>query len=176
MDEQALIDRCLKGNAKAQRRLFEKYAPKMMAICMRYMHNEQEAKDVLQEGFIKVYQNLTTYQMNGSFEGWIRRIVVNTALDHLRKNIRHNHTVDIWDVEYKIEAKNTTLEAIQADELMQLIYRLPDKYRTVFNLHAIEGYSHKEIADLLNTKENTVKSQYARAKEWLRTKLEPVVE
>lgn len=172
MDEQALIKDCLKGNPIAQRKLFEKFAPKMMSVCLRYMKDGQEAEDVLQDGFIKIFQKLNAYENTGSLEGWIRRIIVNTALDQLRRNSKFGYTDDVNEVGYKIENNDFTVEGLMAQDLMKLISQMPEGYKVIFNMFAIEGYSHKEIADLLGITENTSKSQYSRARAHLREKLE----
>jgi len=172
MDDQTLITRCLEGNSIAQRKLFDKYAPQMMAVCMRYMKNEQEAKDVLQDSFVKVFGNLKLYETSGLLKSWIRKIVVNTALDQIRKSAKFAYTLDIEDIEDKIETPELTTRNLMVDDLIQLIQELPKEYSTVFNLFAIEGYSHKEIATLLNIKENTSKSHYFRARALLRMKVE----
>lgn len=172
MDEQALIKDCLKGSPIAQRKLFEKFAPKMMSVCLRYMKDGQEAEDVLQDGFIKVFQKLNAYENTGSLEGWIRRIIVNTALDQLRRNSKFGYTDDVNEVGYKIENNDFTVEGLMAQDLMKLISEMPEGYKVVFNMFAIEGYSHKEIADLLGITESTSKSQYSRARAHLREKLE----
>ncbi len=172
MDEQALIKDCLKGNPIAQRKLFEKFAPKMMSVCLRYMRDAQEAEDVLQDGFIKVFQKLNAYENTGSLEGWIRRIMVNTALDQIRRNSKFGYTEDVMEVGYKIENNDFAVEGLMAQDLMKLINQLPEGYKVVFNMFAIEGYSHKEIADMLGITESTSKSQYSRARAYLREKLE----
>lgn len=172
MDEQALIKDCLKGNPIAQRKLFEKFAPKMMSVCLRYMRDEQEAEDVLQDGFIKVFQKLNAYESTGSLEGWVRRIMVNTALDQIRRNSKFGYTEDVMEVGYKIENNDFAVEGLMAQDLMKLINQLPEGYKVVFNMFAIEGYSHKEIADMLGITESTSKSQYSRARAYLREKLE----
>lgn len=172
MDEQALIKDCLKGNPIAQRKLFEKFAPRMMSVCLRYMKDEQEAEDILQDGFIKVFQKLSAYENTGSLEGWIRRIIVNTALDQIRKNSKFGYTEDVDEVGYKIGNNDFTFEGLMAQDLMKLINQMPEGYKVVFNMFAIEGYSHKEIADLLGITESTSKSQYSRARAYLREKLE----
>lgn len=174
MDEQTLIRDCLKGSPIAQRKLFETFAPKMMSVCLRYMKDHQEAEDILQDGFIKVFQKLGAYESTGSLEGWIRRIVVNTALDQIRKNSKFGYTEDVTEVGYKIENNDFAFEGLVAQDLMKLINQMPEGYKVVFNMFAIEGYSHKEIADLLEITESTSKSQYSRARAYLREKLEKI--
>jgi len=172
MDEQNIIDACLKGNPVAQRKLFEMFAPKMLGVCLRYMKTHDEAEDVLQDAFVKIFTKLFDYKNNGSLEGWIRRIVVNTALDQLRKNTKFAHSYDIADMEYKLENSDYMFESLVAQDLMKLVNAMPDGYRVVFNMFAIEGYSHKEIAETLGVSENTSKSQYSRARSYLKEKLE----
>lgn len=172
MEDSALVKKCINGDARAQRALFEKFAPKMLGVCMRYAKNTEQAEDVLQDGFVKVFTKLSKYSGNGSLEGWIRRIIVNTALDEIRKNVKFQKNVQVDEVDYKLELNGHILEGLAADDLMKIINDLPDGYRVVFNMFAIEGYSHKEIAVQLNISENTSKSQYSRARAYLKTKLE----
>lgn len=172
MDEQSLIERCLKGDAIAQRTLFEKFAPKMLAVCIRYMKAQDEAEDVLQEGFIKVFTKLKDYNSSGSIEGWIRRIVVNTALDQIRKNQKFMKDTPLDEVTFKLDNNHSIIEDLNVQSLMKLVQEMPTGYRTIFNLYAIEGYSHKEIGELLGISENTSKSQYSRARTYLQQELE----
>ena len=172
MDDLTLVNECAKGNSKAQRALFDKFAPKMLAVCQRYLRNNQEAEDVLQDGFVKVFQKIVDFKMEGSLEGWIRRIVVNTALDTIRKNKKLLDDVQVEEVQYKVGFTDHQFDGMDLAQLMKLIDGMPDGYRIVFNMFAIEGYSHKEIADTLGVTENTSKSQYSRARAFLRTQLE----
>ena len=172
MDDSALVKKCLKGDARAQRALFEKFAPKMLGVCMRYAKNTEQAEDVLQDGFVKVFTKLSHYSGNGSLEGWIRRIIVNTALDEIRRNVKFQSNINVDDVDYKLELDSHIVEGLAAEDLMKVVNDLPDGYRIVFNMFAIEGYSHKEIAMQLNISENTSKSQYSRARAYLKNKLE----
>ena len=172
MDDNTLVIECVKCNPKAQRLLFDKFAPKMLTVCLRYANDSADAEDVLQEGFVKVFSKLSDFKMEGSLEGWIRRIMVNTSLDAIRKNKKYLTDAKLEDVEYKIHSSESTSDQLQADDLMKLVHALPEGYKVVFNLFAIEGYSHKEIADLLGVSENTSKSQYSRARAHLRIQLE----
>lgn len=174
MEEQTLIKDCLNGNPIAQRKLFEKFAPKMMTVCLRYMKGRQEAEDVLQDGFVKVFQKFHLYENSGSLEGWIRRIIVNTALDQLRKNSKFGYMDDVDEVGYKIENNSYTFENLVAQDLMKMIDQMPNGYKVVFNMFAIEGYSHKEIGEMLGISENTSKSQYLRARDYLKKQLEKI--
>ena len=172
MDDFKLVSECLKGNSKAQKALFERFAPKMYAVCLRYMKREEAAKDVLQDGMIKVFLKLGDFKNEGVLEGWIRRVMVNTCLDQLRKDLKFQTDVQLGDVEYKLENKEFTVETLMADDLLKLVNAMPEGYKVVFNLFAIEGYSHKEIADTLGISENTSKSQYLRAIAYLRDRIE----
>ena len=174
MNDSALVKKCIEGDSQAQRMLFEKFAPKMLGVCMRYAKNTEQAEDVLQDGFIKVFTKLSHYSGNGSLEGWIRRIIVNTALDDIRKNVKFQDRVSVDDVDYKLDTNSHILEGLMAEDLMKLINEMPSGYKVVFNMFAIEGYSHKEIAMQLNISENTSKSQYSRARAYLKVKLEEI--
>jgi len=172
MDDSTLIKECVNGNARAQRLLFDKFARKMFSVCLRYAKNEEQAEDVLQDGFVKVFVKLRDFKNEGSLEGWIRRIMVNTALDQIRKNSKQLGDKNIDDVGYKIENNDFILENMMAEDLMKMVQAMPDGYKVVFNMFAIEGYSHSEIADTLGISENTSKSQYSRARAYLRERLE----
>ncbi len=172
MNESTLVKNCINGDQKAQRTLFEMYAPKMLGVCLRYAKNKEQAEDVLQDGFIKVFSNLEKFSGEGSLEGWVRRIMVNTSLDQIRKEAKLQNNISWDDVDFKIENDSFILEGLMAEDLMKLINAMPQGYKMVFNLFAIEGYSHKEIATELNISENTSKSQYSRARAYIQTKLE----
>ncbi len=167
MTDEQLIHGCVEGNAVAQKLLYDTYSRKMMGVCLRYASDYEEAQDILQDGFVKVYQKLGSFQHKGSLEGWIRRTVVNTALDNFRRNKQHRHQVELGAVDYLLEADDNVLSSLAAKDLLKIIQKLPSGYRTVFNLFAIEGYSHKEIADQLEISENTSKSQFRKAKAYL---------
>lgn len=174
MDDVTLIKECSRGNAKAQRALFDKFAPKMLAVCMRYLKNMDEAEDALQDGFVKVFQKIPEFKMEGSLEGWIRRIMVNNSLDAIRRNKKQLLEDDVDTVQHKVSFTDFQFDDMDLQHLMKIIQSLPDGYRVVFNMFAIEGYSHKEIAETLGVSENTSKSQYSRARALLREKLEQV--
>mgnify|MGYP002395681483 CR=1 FL=1 len=171
MDEEEMLQRCSANDAVAQRYLYERYKRVMTGVCMRYADRYEEAQDIVQNGFIKVFKKLDSFSGKGSLEGWIRRIMVNTALDHLRSNKAERFNVNIDDVDYKLQKDELILDALQAQDLLELIQTLPVGYRTVFNLYAIEGYAHKEIAEELDISENTSKSQYSRARALLMKKI-----
>lgn len=172
MNDEELLEACLRKQAKAQKLLYERYSGTMMGICLRYVDSYEEAQDVLQEGFIKVFIKLKSFSGKGSFEGWIKKIMVNTALDYLRSIKTERFNVDIEEVAYKLSKNAEILENLHANSLIKLIKSLPIGYRTVFNMYAIEGYTHKEIGLELGISENTSKSQFSRAKVILQKKLE----
>lgn len=160
-----IINGCLNGNRRDQELLYRRHAPKLYAVCLQYSGNDEEARDILQEGFIKIFENLNHYKYEGSFEGWMRRIIVNTALEKFRS--RHNlYRVDDIDniPELDSEPDSEDYSGLDAEDLMEIIRELPPKYRMVFNLFAIEGYSHKEIGEMVNISEGTSKSNLARAR------------
>jgi RNA polymerase sigma factor (sigma-70 family) len=167
MTEEAILLGCLKNQAAAQRELYNRYSPKMLAVCYRFAHNREDAEDMLQEGFIKVFSQIHTFQNKGAFEGWIRRIVVHTCINNLKKNKRFNENIDILYAG-SVQVREESVPAIvQAKQIVDCIRILPVGYRTVLNLYAIEGYSHKEIAGMLDIEESTSRSQYTRAKQML---------
>lgn len=168
MTEENLIKKCASGNALAQKTFYEKFAGKMMGVCLRYARDYEEAQDVMQDAFIKIFGKLPEYQKKGSLEGWVRRIVVNTALDSYRKNKKHQQNVDVDTVDYMLDSNSYIIEEMNANDLLAVIKTLPEGYQMVFNLFAIEGYSHKEIAERLGITESTSKSQFSRAKKSLR--------
>jgi RNA polymerase sigma-70 factor (ECF subfamily) len=154
-----------------QRLLYDTYAPKMYGVCLRYAGNENDANDILQEGFIKVYKNISKFRREGSFEGWIRRIFVNTAIEHYRKKVKMYNVTEAQ--ENTIEDKELTpLDNLATKDILKIVDELSPGYKAVFNMHVIEGYSHKEIADILGITEGTSKSQLARAKGVLRNLIE----
>lgn len=172
MKDETLVDECVSGNAKAQKLLFDRFAPKMMGVCIRYVKDQEKANDVLQDSFIKVFHSLDTFKKEGSLEGWVRRIVTNTALDHIRKNKKFLANVEIDEIHVSVVEKSKAVGRLENESLMEIINSLPDGYRIVFNMFAIEGYSHKEIADKLDITESTSKSQYARARQAIKKLME----
>jgi len=160
MDDISLVKECVKGNAKAQRLLFEKFSSKMMAVCLRYSKNKDEAEDVLQEGFIKAFSKLSDFSNQGSLEGYIRKIMVNSSLDAIRKNSKFLKDISLESIDYQVGNDNFIVEGLNAEDLMLLINSMPDGYRIVFNMFAIEGYTHQESASTLGISESTSKSQY----------------
>ena len=172
MDDHTLVIECIKGNPKAQKALFDRFAPKMYSVCLRYMKKAEPAEDVLQDALVKVFSKLSDYKNEGVLEGWVRRIVVNTCLDQIRKNSKFLGDIQAEEVEYKLEQNSFIAEQLMAEDLMRLVQQMPDGYRVVFNMFAIEGYSHQEIAEQLGVTESTSKSQYLRARAYLRDRIE----
>jgi RNA polymerase sigma factor (sigma-70 family) len=162
-DDNDLIEGCINGDRKMQYELYRKYAPKMYAVCLRYAGNAEEAEDILQEGFIKVFSKISSFRREGSFEGWIRRIFVNTAIEQFRKKIDLQPVTDYE--ENTIEGKYpSVLDELAEKDIIEIIQQLSPGYRTVFNMYVIEGYTHKQIAEALGISEGTSKSQLSRAK------------
>ena len=172
ISEEKLIEGCIEGNRYAQKMLFEKYRSLMFAICMRYAKSKDEAEDVMLEGFMKIYSCLSEFKRKGSFEGWLKKIMVNAAINNYRTNLKHyyNSTIDDNFFEIKDEKDNFKTN-YSAEYLIKLIQALPDGYRMVFNLYEIEGYSHKEIAEIMNISISTAKTQLFYAKKSLQKKL-----
>ena len=166
-EDLALASLCAKGDAAAQKRLYDKLAPKMFAVCLRYMGDRDSAEDILQDGFVTLFSKIESYSGEGSFEGWARKIFVNTALMSLRKNDILKQSEDI-DVAWGLSSPDASaVQNISYQELLQLISKLPPGFRTVFNMYVIEGYSHKEIGEALGISENTSRSQLMRARTML---------
>ena len=168
--EEALIKACKEQKQDAQRALYNKYAPLMLAICIRYIKDKLEAEGVMVSAFVKIFERIDQFSGNGSFEGWMKRIVVNESLMYLRKNKNMSMSVDIDEV-YENINMSTLENQLEAEDLMKMIEALPVGYRTVFNLYAIEGFNHKEIGEKLNISENTSKSQLSRARNYLQKQL-----
>lgn len=169
MTDEQIASGCKSSDAIAQKALYDKFSRKMFGVCLRYAKGREEAEDFLQEGMVTVFQRISSFNQEGSLEGWIRKVVVNTCLEHLRK--QKLQWVNIDEVEESAE-DGFTMEKINIKDLLEVINALPTGFKAVFNLYAIEGYSHKEIAELLSISEGTSKSQYARAKAVLIKRIE----
>lgn len=171
LTEKQLMQGCVDRDPKCQKGVFDRYGSKMLAVVRRYARHEMEAEDMLQDGFVKVFKYIDTFGNRGSFEGWIRRIMINTALKHCSKVAFKKESIGVEKL-----PENSTDPAIFSklgiDELMKLVQDLPDGYRIVFNLYAVEGYNHKEIADLLNIGESTSRSQLVKARRILQQRVE----
>lgn len=169
--EEDIVKGCIKQDAKAQRALYEKYSSRMFAVCIRYSRDREDAKDLLQEGFVTLFSKIETYSGIGSLEGWMRRIFVNTALMKLRKSDVLKDAADINDAARHFDAGQDILAGISESEIIRLISQMPEGFKIVFNMSVIEGYSHKEIADTLGITEGTSRSQLSRGRVWLQDKL-----
>jgi RNA polymerase sigma factor (sigma-70 family) len=178
MTENELIAGCIKQDRACQEALYKRFYGKMMGVCLRYAKNRDEASDMLQEGFIKVFTSLRNFSFKGSFEGWVRRIVVNTAVDHLRRN-KHEYMIvstvyaregDVPDPAEEVEEDNL-LNNLSEEEILNAVSQLSPAYRTVFNLYVMENFPHKEIADQLGISEGTSKSNLAKARFQLKKNL-----
>jgi RNA polymerase sigma factor (sigma-70 family) len=173
MTDNQIIEGCTRHDRKAQKVLYDKYSRFLLGICLRYVADKAEAEDILQESLLKVFLNIKDYSGTGSFTGWLRKIVVNTAITHYHKNLKFRYHLEIEEY-VSIETGATSFEEdfFTADELYKVLNELPKGYRLIFNLYAVEGYKHKEIAEMLGIDVNTSKSQYSRAKSVLRKKLD----
>lgn len=170
LSEEEMIKGCIDGNRICQRELYDRNASKMLGVCMRYAKDKAEAEDMLQEGFIKVFKNISRFRNEGSFEGWIRQIMVFTAINLF--NQRKRKFKESLDTEfYDAPVDDQVIEKIAAKEIVALVQQMPEGYRTIFNLYAVEGYTHREIGELLNIAEGTSKSQYSRAKQYMQESL-----
>ena len=174
VDDQQLAKACMDGNSKAQAMLYERHSGQMMALCLRYGRDYEEAQDMFQDGFIKVFNKLDKYDGKGPLGAWIRRTIANNALDHLRRIKREQRNISLFEVDMKADADAEVQPMeeddpmLSADKLTELIGQMPDGYRTVFNLYAVEEYTHKEIAEQLEITESTSKTQYRKAKAYMR--------
>lgn len=168
--EQELIALCLKGERIACKQLFDAYSGKLMALCYRFSRDVNEAEDILQEGFVRIFNKLDLYSDQGSFEAWMKRVMINTALKYRQRYIVKYNYSDITD-HHIDDHRPTAIDNMSTDEILKLIQELPDGYKTVFNLYAIEGYSHRDIAELLGIGESTSRSQLVKARKMLQDKL-----
>jgi RNA polymerase sigma factor (sigma-70 family) len=171
ISETDLIAGCIAGDRVMQEELYNRFAPKMYAVCLRYANNSDDAQDLLQEGFIKVYKNIQRFRAEGSFEGWIRRVFINSSIEHLRKKSAKLMTVTEKEEGTIEDSDISALDTMAEKDIIKLIQDLSPGYRTVFNLYVIEGFAHKEIAEQLGISEGTSKSQLARAKSILQKKV-----
>ncbi|HVF97608.1 MAG TPA: RNA polymerase sigma factor [Flavisolibacter sp.] len=170
-----LLEGCIRGDRRIQRELYNRFAPKMYGVCLRYAANVEEAEDVMQEGFIKVFKKISSFRGEGSFEGWIRRIFVNTAIEQYRKKTYLRPITE--QEEDTVEGKYlSVLDSLAEKDIIKLVQKLSPGYRTVFNMYVVEGYSHKQIAEQLGISEGTSKSQLSRAKQILQESVRTAIE
>lgn len=168
--EKELISLCLQGDGKAYKELFHLHSKKMMALCYRFARDRNESEDILQEGFVRIFSKLHLYSGEGSFEAWMRRVFVNTALKYKQKHIT-KHSFTELDHVHIFDNTPDALDDLSQEEILKLVQQLPAGYKIVFNLYVIEGYSHKEIAESLNIGESTSRSQLVKARAMLKHKL-----
>lgn len=166
-DHQTLVKHCLKGKSSAQKQLYEEFAPFMLGVCYRYTKSLHDAEDILQEGFVRVFKFLHQYNKEGELGAWIRKIMVNTALNYLKKSQKYQQELLFDKSEMVAVSTETPLIILNAKQLAELIRQLPTGYQAIFNLYAVEGFSHAEIGQLLGISENTSRSQYMRARHLL---------
>ena len=172
-----ILDGCVQGRASAQRRLFDDYSRLLLGVCMRYAGNTGEAEDILQEGFVKIFLNIKYFKGEGSLVAWMRRIMINTAITHYHKMRKHRYHDDLEELrESRIEDRAWEEADFTRQELFEVIQRMPEGYRMVFMLYAVEGYKHREIAEIMEIDENTSKSQYSRARRWLQDRLNRIAD
>jgi RNA polymerase sigma factor (sigma-70 family) len=173
MSDQQIIEGCAKHERRSQQILYDRYSRFLLGVCMRYASDKAEAEDILQESFLKIFFNIREYSGTGSFIGWLRKVAVNTAITHYHKNLKYRYHADIEEfVSVETGVMSFEEDFYTSEELYMVLKELPTGYRMVFNLYAIEGYKHKEIAEILGIDTNTSKSQYSRAKAALRDKLD----
>ena len=171
-DLQDLIAGCKREDTWARKKLYELYAPAMLGVCVRYVDEKEAARDILHEGFIKIFTKIESYSGAGSFEGWMRKIFVTSALEYLRSTKALGGTISLDSCDEAADNDNTSaVQQLSAGEIVRCINELPSGFRTVFNLYAVEGYSHAEIAQMLNIQEASSRSQFARARQMLQTKI-----
>lgn len=169
--ETDLIRGCMDGNRRMQEQLYKQFAPKMYSVCLRYCNNADDARDVLQEGFVKIFRNLVNFRGEGSFEGWMRRIFVNTAIEHYRRKTNLISITEAVETTYQ-DDDWTVFDRLGEKDILEMIRELSPGYRTVFNMYVVEGYPHKDIGAVLGISEGTSKSQLARAKIILKKMIE----
>ncbi len=170
MTEDELINGCKKEDRHCQRIVFERFAGKMMTVCLRYARHRLEAEDILQDAFIKIFNNIQSFHGTGSFEGWVRRIVVNTALRDIQKSSFKNEQIGLENT-IETSEQPTAISRLSEQEILKLISHLPDGYRTVFNLYVFEDFSHREIAGQLGIEESTSRSQLTKARQMLQMQM-----
>lgn len=167
-----ILKGCMQGKHSAQRELYRRYSRMLLGVCNRYARNIEEAEDIMQEGFVKIFLNINSFKGEGSLTAWMRRIMINTAITNYHRTLKHRYHDDIDDIrESDMEEMRWEESDFSAGELFRVIQQMPAGYRMVFNLYAVEGYKHREIAEILEIDENTSKSQYSRARHWLQERL-----
>jgi RNA polymerase sigma factor (sigma-70 family) len=172
-DLKDLIQGCLAKDRTSQKKIYDLYGSSMMGLCMRYCQNREEAEEVLQDGFLQMFKNIGQFEFRGSFEGWLRRIMINCALQRYRRKINDFRLVPLNDHDILLSRETDQLDRLTEKELIELIQTLPPAYRMVFNLYVIDGLKHREIAEFMNVTEGTSKSNLSDARQLLKRKLTP---
>lgn len=171
LSEEEIFKGCLRKDRKYQEILYRRYAHKMYAICQGYTRDKEVAQDILQDGFVKVFMKISSFDPKNSLEGWVRRVMTNTAIDYFRQSKKLNNFIELQEQHSQETADDEVNKKINVDEILYYLDKLPEGARMIFNLYAIEGYSHKEIASQLNISEGTSKSQFSRARSLIKTYL-----
>ncbi len=174
LEDRELIEKCKNGNRAAQCELYGKYSAMLYGICLRYSQSRETAEDILQDAFLKIFASIGNFEGTGSFEGWMRRIAVNTAITWYHQNLKHQHLEDVDDYAQTMASQEPNFDSLEFthEELLGVVNSLPDGYRMVFNLFAVEGFKHREIAEMLDIDINTSKTQYMRARNIIMRRLE----
>ncbi len=171
MSDEDLVKACVRNNTEAQKVLYERYYSRMLALCLRYSDNKDDAKDSLHDGFIAIFSKISSYSGSGSFEGWMRRVFVNLMLMKIRRKDVVKESVNVDDFTWAIPVQENVFDKIRSKDVIKLISEMPQGYRIVFNMVVIEGYSYQEVAKELNISEVSVRSQLSRGRMWLRNKI-----
>lgn len=172
MDENNLVEACLKNDRTAQRELYDKFSPLLLGVCMRYTNSQEEGEDILIEGFTKIFSHLSEFRFDCSLLTWMKRIMLNTAISHFRSNYKRYHDSSLEEEIVDSPAYEATDTKVNEKDLLSLIQQMPKTYKVIFNLFVVEGFSHKEIGEMLDIQECTSRSQLVRAKNWLKERLE----
>jgi len=173
MDEKELVEKCLSNDRVAQRQLYDKYSSLMMGVCMRYANSEEEGEDILIEGFTNIFSHLQEFRFDSSLVTWMKRVMLNAAISHFRKNHKHHNQFSLEDMPTDLRPENELpSDKVQVKDLLALVQRMPENYRVVFNLAVVEDYSHKEISEMLEIQESTSRSMLTRARNWLKERME----
>lgn len=172
MDEKNLVEACLKNDRTAQRELYDKFSPLLLGVCMRYTNSQEEGEDILIEGFTKIFSHLSEFRFDCSLLNWMKRIMLNTAISHFRSNYKRYHDFSIEEEIVDSPAYEAPDAKVNEKDLLSLIQQMPKTYKVIFNLFVVEGFTHKEIGEMLDIQECTSRSQLVRAKNWLKERLE----
>lgn len=171
MDEKELVEACLQNNRNAQRDLYNRFSPLLLGVCLRYTNSQEEGEDILIEGFTKIFSHLNEFRFDCSLFNWMKRIMVNTAISHYRSNCKRQDDLSLEEGHIREVSVESPDAKLNEKDLLAVIQKMPKTYQVIFNLFVVEGFSHKEIGEMLNIQESTSRSQLVRAKNWLKEKL-----